>query len=73
VRVFVLSHATSFNAVREVPFYAKSGNWGRNSGRIGVGLNAQLADWVNFRVDYDCKVYKHTSSNEFGATLGVQW
>jgi len=64
---------TSFAAVSEVPFYAESGNWGRNSGRFGVGLNAQLADWLSFRVDYDREVYDHTSSNEFGATLGVMW
>ena len=65
--------STSFAAVPDVPFYAESGNWGRNSGRFGVGLNAGLANWLNFRVDYDYEVYDHTALSEFGATLGVKW
>jgi outer membrane autotransporter protein len=65
--------STSFAAVSSVPFYAESGNWGRNSGRFGVGLNAGLANWLNFRVDYDHEVYDHTATNEFSATLGVKW
>ena len=38
---------TSFNNVRAVSFAAESGNWGRNSGRFGVGLNAALTDRLN--------------------------
>jgi len=65
--------ATSFSVVRDVPFYAESGNWGRNSGRFGAGLNAQLSNWLSARVDYDYEVYDHTSTNAFAATLGVKW
>ena len=64
---------TSFAAVSSVPFYAESGNWGRNSARLGVGLNAALSDWLNFRIDYDYEVYDHTTANWFGTTLGVRW
>ena len=64
---------TSFDNVRDVSFVAKSGNWGNNSGRFGVGLNAALANQLSFRVDYDYEVYEHTAMSEFGATLGVRW
>jgi len=64
---------TSFNNVRPISFAADTGNWGRNSGRLGVGVNAQLTDRFNLRVDYDCEVYDYTSTSEFGATLGVTW
>jgi len=64
---------TSFAAVSGVPFYAESGKWGRDSGRLGAGLNVQLSNWLNFRVDYDYEVYNHTASQELGATLGVRW
>jgi uncharacterized protein with beta-barrel porin domain len=65
--------STAFDAVRGVPFFAESGNWGRNSGRFGAGLNAGLADWLNVRVDYDYEVYDHTATNAFSATLGVKF
>jgi len=65
--------STAFAGEAGVPFYAESGNWGRNSGRFGVGLNAKLSDWLNFRVDYDYEVYDHTAASELGATLGVKW
>jgi len=64
---------TSFAAVSSVPFYAESGNWGRNSARLGAGLNAQLSNWLNFRVDYDYEVFQHTSASWFGTSLGVRW
>ena len=64
---------TSFATVSSIPFYAESGNWGRNSARLGVGLNAALSDWLNFRIDYDYEVYDHTTANWFGTTLGVRW
>jgi len=64
---------TSFRNVREVPFVADSGKWGRNIGRFGGGLNAQLMDQLNFRVDYDYELYEYTSASEFGMTLGVKW
>ena len=64
---------TSFDGVRGVSFAADSGNWGRNSGRFGIGLNAQLSDRLNFRVDYDYEAFRHTATSELGATLGVSW
>ena len=64
---------TSFNNIRPISFTADTGNWGRNSGRLGVGLNAGLTDRFNLRVDYDCEVYDYTSTSEFGATVGVTW
>jgi len=64
---------TSFAALPGTPFTAESGNWGHNSGRFGAGLNAGLADWLSFRVDYDYEVYEHTSASWFGTSLGVRW
>jgi outer membrane autotransporter protein len=64
---------TSFNGVRSVSFMAESGNWGRNSARLGVGLNAQLSNRLNFRVDYDYEAFDHTATSEFSTTLGVNW
>ena len=64
---------TSFHKVREVPFVADSGKWGRNIGRFGAGLNAQLMDQLNFRIDYDYELYEYTSASAFGMTLGVRW
>ena len=64
---------TSFATAPGIPFYAESGKWGRNSGRFGAGMNAQLSNWLNFRVDYDYEVYDHTATNELSATLGVRW
>ena len=63
---------TSFAAV-DVPFHTESGNWGRNSGRLGAGLNAQVSNWLNLRIDYDYEIYDHTSASWFGTTLGVRW
>ena len=65
--------STSFASVSGVPFYAESGNWGRNSVRFGAGLNAQLSDRLNLRADYDYEVYEHTSASWFGVTLGAKW
>jgi len=64
---------TSFASVAGTPFFAESGNWGRNSGRLGAGLNAQMTDWLNFRVDYDYEVFDYTSASWFGTSLGVRW
>jgi len=64
---------TSFATVSSVPFYAESGSWGCNSGRFGLGLNAQLSNRLNVRVDYDYEVYDHTTADAFTATLGVKW
>jgi outer membrane autotransporter protein len=66
--------STSFaTAPGNTSFYAESGHWGRNSARFGTGLNARLSDWIQVRVDYDYEVFKHTSAQEFGATLGMKW
>ena len=64
---------TSFNEVREVPFFADSGKWGRNCGRFGTGLTVQMMDRLSFQIDYDYEVYEWTSASEFGMTLGVMW
>jgi outer membrane autotransporter protein len=64
---------TSFNGVREVRFMASTGRWGRNSARLGGGVNARLLDWLYAGVDYDLEAYDRTSSGEFSATLGMKW
>jgi outer membrane autotransporter protein len=64
---------TSFDGVRGVSFLAESGTWGRHSGRIGLGFNAQVTDRIHFRFDYDCEVYSHTTTNTVAAALGVRW
>ena len=64
---------TSFNAVRGATFLATSGVQGRNSGRFGLGVGAQLSDRLNFRVDYDYEVYERAVVSELSATLGVKW
>ena len=64
---------TSFDGVRDVRFVAESGNLGRNSGRIGASVGTQLMHRLDIRIDYDCEVYEHSTSSEFGATLGVKW
>jgi len=65
--------STAFANAASVPFYAESGNYGRNSGRFGVGLNASVSQNVTSRIDYDYKVYDHTTVSEFGGTLAVRW
>ena len=66
---------TSFddNRVRQVRFDAYSGNTGRQSARIGLGVNAQLRHWLHFRLDYDHEIFDHTSVNELGVSLGVRF
>jgi outer membrane autotransporter protein len=64
---------TSFDGVRSVSFLAEGGSQGRNSGRFGVGLNAQLSSRMSLRADYDYEVYDHTTANAFSTTLGVRW
>jgi outer membrane autotransporter protein len=64
---------TSFDAVREVSFIAESGYWGRNSARLGGGLNAQIMSRLNFRIEYDYEVYAHTTISELSAALSVKW
>ena len=64
---------SSFGNARDVSFYSESGDWGQHSGRIGLGLNTQWRNRVNFRVDYEHEAYKHTSINRLGAALGVNW
>ena len=65
---------TSFGAVEGVTtFDSESGSLGRSSGRIGLGLNTQWSNRMNFRLDYELEVYEHTTNNQFGATLGVNW
>jgi len=68
---------TSFDSVREVSFAAESGKWGRDSARLGAGLETCWvtghADRLSFRLDYDCELYKHTTTNTLAATVGVNW
>ena len=64
---------TSFDGVRDVSFTADSGQWGRNSGRLGAGLGVRFMDHANLRLDYDYEVYNHTNLSEFSVTLGVNW
>ena len=64
---------TAFVAVPSAMFEADGGKWGRNSGRLGAGVNAQLSNRVNLRVDYDYEIYNYTSAHVATATLGVQW
>ena len=64
---------TSFDEMRDVSFYAKSGNWGRHSLRVGVGAGAVVSRHFNFRLDYDFEVYNHTSVHGFGGTIGAHW
>ncbi|MCL2006184.1 MAG: autotransporter domain-containing protein [Planctomycetaceae bacterium] len=64
---------TSFANASGNTFIAGSGNWGRSSGRVGIGLNMQMRDRLQFRMDYDYEVFEHTATSEFGATLGVRW
>jgi len=64
---------TSFDADRDVTFDAESGKWGRNSGRFGVGVNAKLSSRMNFRLDYDCEVYDHTSTNVVSTMFCMKW
>jgi outer membrane autotransporter protein len=63
----------AFDKSRDKSIVARSGDWGRNSGRLGVGLNAQLTDNLNFRIDYDYEVYDHTTANELAAMLTIRW
>ncbi len=49
------------------------GDWGRNSGLFGIGLNVRLADRMNFRIGYDYEIYEETEMGAFGTTLGVYW
>jgi outer membrane autotransporter protein len=64
---------TSFNNAGSVSFFAASGSQGRNSARLGAGLNARLSDRMNFRVDYDYEVFDHTAANELSTTFAVRW
>ena len=63
----------SFAGVREVSFESGSGQWGRNSARLGIGLGAMVSSRLNARLDYDVEVYNHTTADTFSATLGVMW
>jgi outer membrane autotransporter protein len=64
---------TSFDGVRGVSFLADGGKWGRSSSRLGIGLNTQVLDWVDVRMDYDCDIYDHGTTNAFAATLRMYW
>ena len=64
---------TSFNNAGSVSFLAASGAQGRNSGRLGVGLNAKLSAAMSLRADYDYEVFDHTAVNEFSTTFAVRW
>ena len=63
----------SFAGVRDVSFESGSGQWGRNSARLGIGLGAMVSSRLNARLDYDVEVYNHTTADTFSATLGVMW
>jgi uncharacterized protein with beta-barrel porin domain len=64
----------SFDKVRSVSFLSESGDWGRDSGRFDVGLQASsFADRLHASIDYDYEVYRHTSTSVLGATVGVRW
>ena len=64
---------TSYNNARRVSFLAGTDDWGENSIRLGMGLNMRLSDRLNFRFDYDHEAFSYMKTNEFSATLGVQW
>jgi opacity protein-like surface antigen len=64
---------TSFYKVGDVSFLAESGNWGRNSTRLGAGLNVALPQQWYFRADYDYEAFDYTATSEFGISLGVNW
>jgi outer membrane autotransporter protein len=73
-RVFyVREFADDMATARGTNFLVDSGSWGRDSGRFGLGLNVQLTNRMNFRIDYDYEVYSRTTADQLSATLGVNW
>ena len=64
---------TSFANVRDVTFLAKSGDRGRDMGRLGFGVSGQLPKRLNFRFDYDYEVYRHTTASTLAGSLGMSW
>lgn len=54
-------------------FAAESGDWGRHSGRFGVGMGAALTDRLSVRVDYDYEVWNHTDMHNVGGNVTYRW
>ena len=63
----------AYNDARNDRTLTSSNNLGRNSGRFGAGLGAQLTERLDIRVDYDYELYRHTTASEFGVTVGAKW
>jgi len=64
---------TRFKGHDDARFYAESGDWGRNSVRMGTGLGAIVSNRFNFRLDYDFETYNHATVHAVEALLGFQW
>ncbi|MCD8349761.1 MAG: autotransporter domain-containing protein [Planctomycetaceae bacterium] len=64
---------TRFAAAPQYDFRAKSGKWGRHTGRFGAGLEAEVRDRVSVRVDYDFEVGSRVRAHELMFNVAVRW
>ncbi len=64
---------TRFASAPRHEFKAKSGKWGRHTGRFGVGVEAAVRDRVSLRLDYDYEVGSRVRSHEVLFNVAVKW
>ncbi|MCD8140845.1 MAG: autotransporter domain-containing protein [Planctomycetaceae bacterium] len=64
---------TRFAAAPGYEFKAKSGKWGRHTGRFGAGVEAEVRDSVSVRVDYDFEVGSRVRAHELMFNIAVKW